>query len=132
MLTLVRVAAMVGAITAFGAFGAFAQVERFAGRWVALVAENGGRVAVDIGQANTLTLPGISADGTTERLVLPIIKLMIAGDRATFSVELPQGEGTLDLEMNVTAAVDSAVVRVTRAPDISGSDLPQWNVRRAR
>ncbi len=112
---------------------AMAQADRFAGRWVAPEADNGVFVAVDIGESNTFTLPGKHLDGTAEPLTLPILNLTRVGDRATFQVTLPDEERTtLDLEMRVAAADDSAAVRVTRPLDPSGDALPLWNLRRAR
>ena len=89
-------------------------------------------VSLTIGSSSTLTMPGIRQDGTNTALTLAVRNLMTRGDSATFTVDLPENEGTLELELRV-AATDSAALRVIRVNgERTDDDVPTWMVRKVR
>jgi hypothetical protein len=127
-----RALVVLGLTVLLSGVSAAAQTNRFAGRWHAAQADQGVVVTVVIGTSSSLTIPGVHANGTTEPLTLPIHNLMVAGDRATFSVDLPQNEGRLDLEFRIATATNAAALRVVRVDGESADDdVPTWVLRRA-
>jgi hypothetical protein len=111
---------------------ATAQVDRFVGRWMAHETDHGIVVSLTIGSSSTLTMPGIRQDGTSTALTLVVRNLMTQGDSAAFTVDLPENEGTLDLELRV-ADTDAGVLRVIRVDgEVADDDVPTWMVRKVR
>ena len=110
-----------------------AQTDRFVGRWIAAEKDHGILVSLMIGPSSTLTMPGVRRDGTSAALTLDVRNLITRADLATFTVDLPENEGTLDLEFRVAAADDVGRLRVVRVGgETADDDVPTWVVRKAR
>jgi hypothetical protein len=110
-----------------------AQTDRFMGRWIAVERDHGITVSLMIGPSSTLTMPGLRQDGTSLALTLAVRNLMTRVDLATFTVDLPENEGTLELEFRVAAADDSGALRVVRVDGEAADDaVPTWVLRKAR
>ena len=128
-----RIASTVACVLLLGMATARAQSDRFVGRWVTSEEDRGILVSLMIGSSSTLTIPGGRLDGTVTALTLVVRNLMTRGDVATFTVDLPDNEGTLDLEFRVSAAEDSGAVRVIRVDgEAADDDVPTWVVRKVR
>ena len=107
------------------------QTDRFVGRWTAAEPDQGILVSLMIGPSSTLTIPGVRQNGTRTALTLAVRNLITRGDVATFTVDLPENEGTLDLEFRLAAADDSGALRVTRVDgEAADDDVPTWVVRK--
>ena len=120
-------------LLAMAMVAARAQNDRFVGSWIAAERDHGILVSLTIGPASTLTMPGVRQDGTSTAMTLAVRNLMTRGDLATFSVDLPDNEGTLDLEFRVAAAGDSGALQVIRVDgEAADDDVPTWVVRKVR
>ena len=110
-----------------------AQNNPFVGRWTATEPDNGVVITLTIGETSRLVFPGHRQDGRTEALNLAVRNLMTSEQVATFTVDLPNNEGPMDLEFCKGTSSDMGTLRVTRvdgqAPD---NDVPGWTLGRAR
>ena len=119
------------ALFAVASVTAGAQTDRFAGQWIAAEEDHGVLVSLTIGPSGTLTMPGLRLDGTSAALTLAIRNLTMRDDVALFSVDLPENEGTLELEFRAASGDDSGSLRVIRVNGAAADDdVPVWIVRK--
>ncbi len=106
-----------------------AQTGPLEGRWTASKPDQGVVVTLTIGASGTLVFPGVRQDGRTETLTLAIRSLVLTPQTATFSVDLPETEGALDLELRVDN--ESGTLRVVRIDgEPADDDVPTWTLRK--
>ena len=109
-----------------------AQPERLQGRWLATAPDQGVVVSLTFGVSSSLTMPGARQDGSVIALTMPLQDLKTERDLSTFSVELPDNEGTLDLEFRITPSGDGGSLRVVRLDgEAVDDDVPIWVLRKA-
>ncbi len=109
------------------------QSNPFVGRWTASEPDNGVLITLTIGETSSLVFPGHRQDGRTEALNLAVRNLMTSEQVATFTVDLPNNEGPMDLEFRKGTASDMGTLRVTRVDgQAADNDIPSWILGRAR
>ena len=110
-----------------------AQSDPFLGRWAASKPDQGVVVMLSIGPSSTLVLPGTGPSGRTEAMTLEVRNLQRQSPSATFSVDLPDNEGVVDLEFRIVPTEGVGVLRVLRVDGEPADDeTPSWTLRRQR
>jgi hypothetical protein len=108
-----------------------AQANPFAGRWVASEPDHGTVITLTIGSPSTLVFPGSRQDGRAEAFTLTLRNLQTSQQTVTFTVDLPENEGALDLELRLAGTDDVGILRVIRIDgEPADDDLPSWSLRR--
>lgn len=110
-----------------------AQSDPFLGRWAASERDRGVVVMLSIDASSTLVLPGTGPSGRTEAMTLRVRNLQRQQASATFSVDLPENEGTVDFEFSIVPTEGVGVLRVLRVDgEPADADTPTWPLRRVR
>jgi hypothetical protein len=103
------------------------------GGWVASEPDHGVVITLTIGAESDLIFPGLRQDGRSEALILAVRNLMTSGQAVTFTVDLPESEGPLDLEFRVAGADGTGTLRIVRVDgEPAGDDVPRWALRKTR
>ena len=110
-----------------------AQSDPFLGRWAASEPDRGVVVMLSIDASSTLVLPGTGPSGRTEAMTLRVRNLQRQQASATFSVDLPENEGTVDFEFSIVPTEGVGVLRVLGVDgEPADPDTPTWPLRRLR
>jgi hypothetical protein len=122
---------LLAAVLAIASVTTLAQGPSLTGRWVASRADRGVVVALDLGTVGKLTIPGTGPSGRVEALSLAIRDVKRAGPVATFSVDLPDGEGAILFDFTVEPNGEFGRIVARRIEGEPGDDLPSWRLARA-
>jgi hypothetical protein len=115
-------------ILAQGASFAAAQANPFTGQWRASASDNGVVITLTIGEASSLLFPGLRQDGRSESLNLAVRNLMTSGQVATFTVDLPEGEGAVDFEFQTATTGTMGILRILRVAGEASNNFPTWSL----
>ena len=109
-----------------------AQVEPFVGTCRAAQPDRGVVVTLTISKASTLVIPGGRRDGSIQPLNLTVRNLLAKGRVATFTVDLPQNEGTLDFEFQTADGMGTLRALRLEGQPLVGDDSPTWRLDRRK
>ena len=128
-----RVALVVAVFLASSTLAATAQGPPLTGRWVALERDQGIVVTLTIGTTSTLVIPGTGPNGRTEALTLQVRSLQQGTRSMTFTVDLPEDNGAVDLEFRLESADDLGVLSILKVEgEPVDDDFPRWKLRKQR